>query len=188
MARIGGTSPSASPTAAPTAVPTAVQCADTVVVRGAEAVQPATMGTFTRLLDVVHSNRSVYRNGGGVYLFYWAPFSAWIIGPSYRSARAGVVSTSRNGNLTMCPYDAFGWQVATSSGWSTAYTVTIARKGWYALRAPASAARPSAADSAAGSLGYALLPAALLLAWHGSRVMGRRSARSSCDDEHAFLL
>jgi hypothetical protein len=171
-----------------------------VVVRGAEAVQPATMGTFTRLVDVVHGNRSLYRKGGGgrtgggsTYLFYWAPSSAWIIGPSYESARAGVVSTSRNGNLTRCPYDAFSWQVATSSGWTTAYPVTVARKGWSALRASDSAARPSAAESgaAAGSLPeYALLPAVLLLivlVWHGSRKMGRRSARS-CDDEHVFLL
>ena len=97
-------------------------CADAVLVQGAETVQSTRMGTFTRL-GVVHDDRWVYQNTAGEYLFFWASISDWLIGASYESSVAGVASTSDDS--TACPNEASGWTVYTGGQWSSAYSVTV---------------------------------------------------------------
>ncbi len=97
---------------------------------GAEAVQAARMGTYTKLANVMQADRPVYQLAGSTvaFLFYWPSTSRWLIGSSYTSSSSGVRSI---GNAdAACPDQATGWQAYASGAWSgtcvSTYPITVA--------------------------------------------------------------
>lgn len=101
-------------------------CPARVAVSGAETVQPAGMGVFTRT-DLTPAdasgNRSVYVNENhAAYMYYWAPSQRWLIGSSYKAAIAGVKSRR---DSALCPTDSSAWLVWYGSQWSSAYPITV---------------------------------------------------------------
>ncbi len=102
-------------------------CFESVTVSGAESLlQASKFGNYTKLVNVTQGDRPVYQLVGstGAYLFYWPSTSDWNIGSSYNSGASSVRSTGSAG--AACPNQATGWEVATSSGWVSAYAITVA--------------------------------------------------------------
>ncbi len=97
---------------------------DVVVVLGAEAVQAARMGTYTKVKALVQGDRPVYQLVGSSnvqYLFYWPDTRSWLIGASYTSSAAGVKSTSNFGAIPLV-----GWQAFAGGAWASTYPITVA--------------------------------------------------------------
>ncbi len=102
-------------------------CFESVTVSGVESsLQASKFGTYTKLANVTHAGRPVYQLVGSTvaYLFYWPSSSDWNIGSSSISGSSSVRSTDSAG--AACPDQATGWEVATSSGWVSAYAITVA--------------------------------------------------------------
>ena len=93
---------------------------------GAEAVQAARMGTYTRMPNVTQGDRPVYQRVGSTvaYLFYWPSTSDWRIGSSYTTGSSGVKSTGGAG--AACPDQATDWQAYTGGVWVDTYPITVA--------------------------------------------------------------
>ena len=101
-------------------------CFERVTVSGAETVQAARMGSYTKVANVTQGERPVYQRVGStvMYLFYWPNASNWRIGGNYTSSSSGVKST---GNGAACPDQATGWQAYTGGVWVSTYPITVAQ-------------------------------------------------------------
>jgi hypothetical protein len=114
-------------------------------VRGAEAVQPASMGVYTKMANLTQGDRPVYQRVGSVlrYLYYLPVFgnTRWFIGEDYFSTVAAARSSAGGWR---CPDQAPGWEVYDGIAWVGTYVITVA---WAATAPPANAgnapARPS---------------------------------------------
>ena len=100
-------------------------CFERVTVSGAEAVQPALMGTYLKVAGLVRGSRPVYQRVGSTvaYLFYWSNTTEWRIGSSYTSSSAGVKSSGNAG--AACPDQATGWQAYNGGAWVSTYPITV---------------------------------------------------------------
>jgi hypothetical protein len=100
-------------------------CSDSVTVSGAEAVQPARMGTYMKVAGLVQGSRPVYQRVGStvVYLYYWPGLSSWYIGSNYTTGSVGVKSIG--GTAAACPDQPTDWQVWNGSAWDSGYPVKV---------------------------------------------------------------
>ncbi len=111
--------------------------------RGAEAVQPAAMGVYTKMANLTQGDRPVYQRVGSVvrYLYYSPVTTRWHIGDDYSSLIAGARSSAGGWR---CPDQAPGWEASDGVAWLGTYVITVA---WAATAPPANAgnapARPS---------------------------------------------
>jgi hypothetical protein len=111
-----------------------------VVVSGAEAVQAARMGSYTRVPGLWTGpllDRPVFKlAGANTYLFYYwvngsdstcqTDTNSWRIGANYTLPSSGV--RSFGGGAALCPQSATGWQAAMSACtacFSSAYTIAV---------------------------------------------------------------
>jgi hypothetical protein len=95
----------AAPATLPPSLPIRCEC-ETVIVAGAEDLQPTRMDTFIRTSLTTLDGRSMYQNSDSQYLYYWPQYSDWQISPDYLDDTAWVTSTSSN--AAVCPTAAFG--------------------------------------------------------------------------------
>ena len=100
-------------------------CFESVAVSGAEAVQAARMGAYTKAANLMQGERPVYKLAGSavMYPFYWPNTTEWRIGSSYTSSSAGVKSSGNAG--AACPDQATGWQAYTGGAWVGTYPITV---------------------------------------------------------------
>jgi hypothetical protein len=93
-------------------------------VSGAEAVQPARMGTYLKVAGLAQGSRPVYQRVGEIvaYLYYWPVFSDWYIGVNYTSNKVGLHSAV---TAAACPDQATGWQVWNGSAWVSGLPVKV---------------------------------------------------------------
>jgi len=97
-----------------------------LLVRGAEATQAKRMGLFTLTnlpRSEMHAHRPIYVNHQGQYLYYWATYAAWRIGPDYTKESSGV--TSSGSQVAGCPTLARGWQIWDGSSWTLQYNISV---------------------------------------------------------------
>ena len=98
-------SPSPPPPPSPSPPPSPCAC-DTVSVAltgAAYGAQSSRAGQYTKM-SATQGGRSVYAHAFRTeYLYFWADYSNWHVGPDYTSTMAGLMSTS-DGN-TLCPED-----------------------------------------------------------------------------------
>ncbi len=99
-------------------------CFESITVSGAEAVQAARMGAYTKVANVSQGQRPVYKRVGPtvMYLYYWQSTAEWRIGGNYTSSSSGVKST---GNGAACPDQATGWQAYTGGVWVSTYPIAV---------------------------------------------------------------
>lgn len=94
-------------------------CADAVVVKGADRHQRTRMGTYTRVdvqQVVEQAGRTIYQSKDRRnFLYYWSPHGAWRIGTDYRSADAGVMSSSWQN--TNCATQPTSWFMYAENQW-----------------------------------------------------------------------
>ncbi len=105
--------------------------------RGAEAVQPATMGVYTKMANLTQGDRPVYQRVGSVlrYLYYSPVNTRWLIGDDYSSTVAVARSAAVAGGWR-CPDQAPGWEATDGGAWLGTYVITVA---WAATAPPTSA-------------------------------------------------
>ncbi len=101
----------------------AVVCFESIMVSGAEAVQAARMGTYTKLANVTQQGRPVYQRVGPTVMYLYYSSSYWLIGSNYTSGSSSVGSSANS--AAACPDQATGWEVATGSGWVGTYPITV---------------------------------------------------------------
>ena len=89
-------------------------CCRTVDLSGVPGAQSSREGTFSQVVGVVgQGGRPVYQNElNNQFLYFWAEYLAWRIGPDFESAIAGVISAEDED--TRCANEATGWH-ATST-------------------------------------------------------------------------
>lgn len=87
------------------------ECSEAINVYGAENVQAASMGVFTRQAKD-KSGLPVYKNEHHQYLYFWGDFDSWLIGPDYHSEAAANLQ-SPNSVSQGCPTTVTGqeWSV-----------------------------------------------------------------------------
>jgi hypothetical protein len=102
-------------------------CSVSIAVSGAEAVQAARMGMYTKVANLMQGGRPVYQRVGSTvaYLFYWPSTTEWRIGGSYSTGTANLKSTGGGG--AACPDQATGWQAYTGGVWVSTYPITVAQ-------------------------------------------------------------
>jgi len=104
-------------------------CSDAVVVKGADRHQRSRMGTYTRVdvpQEVEQAGRTIYQSKDGRhFLYYWSPHGAWRIGADYRSADAGVMSSSWQN--TNCATQPTSWFMYAETKWISS-SITVTRK------------------------------------------------------------
>ncbi len=106
--------------------------------RGAEAVQPAAMGVYTKMANVTQGERPVYQRVGSILYLYHSPVTTsprWLIGENYFSTVAAARSAAAAGGWR-CPDQAPGWEVYDGIAWVGTYVITVA---WAATAPPTSA-------------------------------------------------
>jgi len=97
-----------------------------VVLSGAESVQPARMGLFSRtgVVPVLeNAGRPIFWGGDSVYLYYWADYGAWRVGADYRESDASICS--RDHEETWCPTRASAWLAWEDQGWTSSHPLTV---------------------------------------------------------------
>ena len=129
-------------TLAPTQAPTS-GCCD-VKIAGAEAVQPLSMGLFSRLATAapttaapssffIQDDRPVFQNSAGQYLSHWVSADQWRVGPDISpdisgqyglTFSAGVQGMAED-QYSSCPSDVTDWQPYTNDVWSSGYPITV---------------------------------------------------------------
>ena len=76
------------------------------------------MGIYYKLPGFASNQMPVWRRSGAgtEYLFWWPASSAWLMGPDYKSASAGLFKAT---DLGTCPNEISGadWNYAGSSAW-----------------------------------------------------------------------
>ena len=94
---------------------------------GAEAVQAARMGTYTKVAEITQGSRPVFQRVGSAVriLFYWTSTRIWYIGGNYSSSSSNVKSTGTSSPL--CPDQATGWRAYTGARgkWVSKYPITV---------------------------------------------------------------
>ena len=117
------------------------------MVSGAEAVQAAVMGTFTKVANLTQGDRPVYKRVTAaptappvIYLFYWPSTSEWLIGSDYTST--SNISVQSTGIAALCPEQVpeIGWEVYNGSAWVSTYPMQFVRTGDTPAAAPPYAA------------------------------------------------
>jgi hypothetical protein len=117
------------------------------MVSGAEAVQAAVMGTFTKVANLTQGDRPVYKRVTAaptappvIYLFYWPSTSEWLIGSNHTST--SNISVQSAGIAALCPEQVpeIGWEVYNGSAWVSTYPIQFVRTGDTPAAAPPFAA------------------------------------------------
>jgi hypothetical protein len=112
------------------------ECYDSLTVSGAEAVQAAAMGTFTKFANLTQGDRPVYNQVTAaptapplLYLFYWPSTSEWLIGSNYTSTSNASVQSA--GIAALCPDQVpeIGWEVYNGTAWVSTYPIQFVRTG-----------------------------------------------------------
>lgn len=103
-------------------------CADTVLIAGGEALEPACMGTFTKSVitpSLNHSGRTIYENGKGKHLYFWKPAGNWIIETDghFDNAFGALFAHSD----VRCPEEALGWKIWDNNTWSTKHAISVTK-------------------------------------------------------------
>ena len=123
------------------------ECYGSLTVSGAEAVQAAAMGTFTKVANLTQGYRPVYKRVTAaptappvLYLFYWPSTSEWLIGSNYTST--SNISVQSAGIAALCPEQVpeIGWEVYNGSAWVSMYPIQFVRTGDTPAAAPLFAA------------------------------------------------
>lgn len=107
-------------------------CPQTVVVAGAEALQPVMMGSYTKS-DITpgstHSSRPIYEHADGVHMYFWAANGKWIMsGTGYNNDHGTLWAKDKDGT-TNCPTMASGWKVWNGNAWEGEHTITVSTAG-----------------------------------------------------------
>ena len=91
------------------------QCCSRIQIEGADK-QKARQGVYV-LMTVTQNGRSVYKQTNGTtYLSYWPAYKAWLVGPDYTKAIAGIHSTIGEG--AACPSLATDWYESDGVKWT----------------------------------------------------------------------
>lgn len=101
-------------------------CADKVVVKHGEDLEPDCMGVFrkTNIKPTKdHAFRTIYRNKRGKHLYYWKPASNWIIeGEGHYDTSYGALFSHMD---TRCPEMAKDWKIWEEEGWTSRRGITV---------------------------------------------------------------
>merc|ERR1712139_558391 len=92
-----------------------------IVVAGGEAIQPESMGKFSRTSIASGSeasNRAIYKNTHNKWLFYRAHTGCWLVGDDYKVITHGIRLQSKKKEIARCPSEAVGWEI-WDNGWKT---------------------------------------------------------------------
>mmetsp|Transcript_42893 Transcript_42893/g.80515 ORF Transcript_42893/g.80515 Transcript_42893/m.80515 type:complete len:523 (-) Transcript_42893:86-1654(-) len=103
-------------------------CPVALNIRGAEDVQDKRMGSFAKteiMPSDLHAQRPIYVNKNQQYLYYWAEFDAWRIGPDYTKEEAGLTSLSNH--LAGCPMQAKDWHAWDGKGWKRKHVTALSQ-------------------------------------------------------------
>jgi len=114
-------SPSPPPPIPSTVLTEAQACCPSILVYGAEAIQPVSMGTFSRSASQTPGGRFVYESAATLLLFLdQENWQGWEIVDNITGT-----ATAYSNDVPMCPNEAMSWQIWDGSSWTGSPSVSV---------------------------------------------------------------
>ena len=84
---------------------------------GSYSEQSIRSGDYIKMEGTVVNGRSVYESrDSSYYLYFWAPYAAWLVGSDYNDGASGITSADENSDAS-CPESANTWGYYSGDEW-----------------------------------------------------------------------